>query len=335
MDPTMQDVANLAGVSKKTVSNVVNDYPYIKESTKIRVQEAIEQLGYRMNVSARGLRSGRTGIIGLAVPELSLPYYAELADAVIESASLIGMTVLIEKTGAELSRELETLTGDRRKITDGLIFSPRALSAADLEKNQVKYPLVLLGEQIFNSQYDHVSMHNVEATATATQFLLGRGCRNILLIGAHKEESEGAAALRTQGYLNALQSAGVEVDDRYVVDARKWDRATGAQVVSEFLKTRLPFDGVVALNDALALGAQFSLLDHGIAIPDQVQVIGFDNINDAQFSIPTLTSIDPGNSQIAQTAVKLLKERMDRPQDFPEPRHVVADYAVVERASTR
>ena len=133
MPVTMHDVAQRAGVSVKTVSNVVNGYPYLRPATKERVEAAIAELGYQLNVSARNLRQGRTGMIGLAVPELSQPYFAELADMVIQAGEDRGVTVLIEQTGAERARERAVLSSDHRLLTDGLLFSPLALGQDDVE----------------------------------------------------------------------------------------------------------------------------------------------------------------------------------------------------------
>src|SRR5665647_2148175 len=163
MAATMHDVARLAGVSIKTVSNVVNGYPHIRETTRARVLAAIDELDYQLNVAARNLRTGRTGIIALAVPELGLPYFAELADSVIEAADVQGLTVLIEQTGSRRERELEVLSGARRHLTDGLIFSPLALGAGDEDLLRVDFPVVVLGERLFPDSVDHVTMQNVEA----------------------------------------------------------------------------------------------------------------------------------------------------------------------------
>ncbi|HEY5554279.1 MAG TPA: LacI family DNA-binding transcriptional regulator, partial [Cellulomonas sp.] len=139
----MHDVAALAGVSVKTVSNVVNGYQYIRPATRAKVEAAIGELGYRINITARNLRQGRTGMIGLAVPELSLPYFAELADSVIRAAEDVRLTVLIEQTGAVRQRELEVLSGQRRHLTDGLIFSPLDLGEQDKASFDVDFPMVL------------------------------------------------------------------------------------------------------------------------------------------------------------------------------------------------
>src|SRR5215203_3910196 len=207
MPVTMHDVAQRAGVSVKTVSNVVNGYPYLRPATKEKVEAAIAELGYQLNVTARNLRQGRTGMIGLAVPELSQPYFAELADMVIQAGDEHGVTVIIEQTGALRDRELEVLHGKRRRMTDGLIFSPLALGDEDREELSVDYPLVLLGERIFHGPTDHVTMANEEAGYAATRYLLGLGRRRIAVIGAHPGEPLGSAPLRIAGYERALAEA--------------------------------------------------------------------------------------------------------------------------------
>lgn len=330
----MQDVAKLAGVSVKTVSNVVNDYPYIRESTKEKVLAAITTLGYQMNVTARSLRSGKTGMIGLAVPELSLPYFAQLADLVIEYAESVGLTVLIEQTGADAKREKEVLRGFRRRMTDGLIFSPLALGPDDVAEFSVSYPLVLLGERIFGSPVDHVTMHNIEGARAATNFLLDKGARRIALIGAHAGEVVGSAQLRTEGYVQALEESGIPVDPDLIREAGLWHRATGAQALFDLISDGVEFDAVFALNDAMALGVIYALQVSGKKIPQDVKVIGFDDIDDANYSFPTLTSIKPGREEIARTSVDLLKERIDNPGLVVTPRRVVADFTISEREST-
>jgi len=193
MAATLHDVARIAGVSIKTVSNVINDYPHIRPTTKQRVLDAIAELDYRPNLSARSLRSGRTGVIGLAVPELSLSYFAELADAVIRSAERHGVTVLIEQTGGDRAREVELLTSPRRQLTDGLIFSALGMDSDDSEYLRVGYPLVLLGERIFGGPTDHVTMRNVDAARAATEHLIALGRRRIAVVGAHEGEVIGPA----------------------------------------------------------------------------------------------------------------------------------------------
>lgn len=334
MPVTMHDVAQRAGVSVKTVSNVVNGYPYLRPATKERVEAAIAELGYQLNVSARNLRQGRTGMIGLAVPELSQPYFAELADMVIQAGEERGVTVLIEQTGAERERELEVLHGTRRRMTDGLIFSPLALGEEDRAEISVDYPLVLLGERIFHGPADHVTMANEEGGYAATAYLLELGRQRIAVIGAHPGERLGSAPLRIEGYRRALAEAGIAEDPDLVLAGDPWHRATGAAAMERLLESGASFDAVFGLNDAMALGALRALAARGVRVPEDVAVIGFDDVDDAQYSTPTLSSIAPGRRDIARTAVQLLVDRIARPTPTrPFVEHVAA-FHVVEREST-
>jgi len=328
----MRDVATHAGVSPKTVSNVMNGYPYIREATRVKVLASIDVLGYQMNISARNLKSGRTGIIGLAVPELSLPYFAELADAVINAAEEHGLTVMIEQTGAVRERELTALARPREHLVDGLLFSPLGLGPDDVEQLRTSTPMVLLGERIFHGPVDHVMIDNVTGTRAAVQHLLELGRRRIAVIGTHPGEVVGTAAIRYEAYLSALEESGVRAVKKLARTARPWHRSTGAETMEQLLASGVKFDAVLGLNDTLALGAIRVLARHGIRIPDDVAVAGFDDIDEAKYSTPTLTTVDPGRGQIARTAVELLVERMGG--DDSEHREIVAPYELHIREST-
>jgi DNA-binding LacI/PurR family transcriptional regulator len=334
MATTMHDVARLAGVSIKTVSNVVNGYPHIRESTRARVLAAIGDLDYQVNVAARNLRIGRTGLIALAIPELSLPYFAELADSVIEAADERGLTVLIEQTGARRDREIEVLSGARRHLTDGLIFSPLALGAGDEDLLAVDYPMVLLGERIFHGSVDHVTMHNVEAARAATEYLVGLGRTRIAVIGVHPGEVVGSAGLRLKGHLQALEQAGITPDESLFGEAGLWHRATGAQAMVAMLDAGVRPDAVFALNDAMALGVLHELQIRGVRIPDDVAVIGFDAVDEGTYSNPSLTTVDPGRAQIATTAVRMLAERVSGKGGTAPAERVYADYRIIVRDSS-
>lgn len=334
MAATLHDVAALAGVSIKTVSNVVNDYKHIRPSTRERVVAAILELDYQPNLAARSLRSGRTGVIGLALPELRLSYFAELADAVIRFAEQRGVTVLVEPTGGDRDREIAMLTSPRRKMTDGLIFSPLGMANDDAALLNVGYPLVLLGERIFDGPTDHVTMHNVEAAAAATQYLIDRGRRRIAVIGAHEGEIIGSAGLRLRGYQEALAASGMPFDDDLIGYTELWHRGNGSDAMLAMLNRGVRFDAVFGLNDALALGAMRALQTRGIRVPDDVFVIGFDNLDETAYSLPTLTTVDPGRDDIAATAVRILLDRVAQTGVATPVTRVEADFRIVERQST-
>jgi DNA-binding LacI/PurR family transcriptional regulator len=336
MSATMHDVALIAGVSVKTVSNVINDYPHVRPATRNRVLAAIAELGYRPNLTARGLRSGKTGIIGLAVPELRENYFAELADSVIRAAERKGLGVLVEQTNGDRDTELLVISGARMHFTDGILFSPVGMGQADASLLDVPFPLVLLGERIFNGPTDHVTMHNVSSAMAAVEHLLAVGRRRIALVGAEGDDDSDASSwsLRTRGYRRALEQAGIPYDERLVRRTAHWNRASGAAAVHEMVVEGHTFDAVFALNDALALGVLRALQEDGLRVPEDVAVIGFDNVDESQFAVPSLTTLDPGREEIAATAVELLVERINEKGVKAPPRTVKADFTVVSREST-
>lgn len=368
---TMHDVAALAGVSFKTVSNVLNDYPHIRPTTRARVEAAIAELGYQVNASARNLRRGRTGVIGLALPGLAEPYFGELADTVVRVAETRGVTVLVEHTAGERAKELDVLTSARRSLTDGLLLSPLAVTAEDLRELRPTSPLVLLGERVFGAGLDHVTMANVEGARLATRLLLDRGARRIAVVGAPGAPGEpepldplteltglaelaalprGAgvpdgelgsarplttttARLRLAGYLHALVEAGLEPDPALLLPTGDWHRTSGAAAMDRALAVGLEVDAVLGLNDSVALGALHALQLAGVDVPGRVQVVGFDDTIDGAFATPALTSVSPGREVIASSAVDLLLRRIEGVEQAPQL--VVAPVRVEERGSTR
>ena len=338
MSVTLRDVASLARVSAKTVSNVVNDHPHVHPITRARVQQAIAELGYRPNLSARGLRSGRTGVIGLAVPEMQQTYFAELADAVIAAAEARHLSVIVGQAGTDREHEVAILANGLRQ-TDGLLFSPERLGTEDRALlDYVDFPLVMLGERIFGGPTDHVTMHNVSAARAAVEHLISLGRSRIAVVGAHPDRRAGQlrpSNLRVQGYREALSSAGLPHDPRLELAVAPWHPQNGADATRQALVSGLEFDAVFALNDALALGVLRALGEAGRRVPEDVAVIGFDNIETGRFTLPSLSSVDPGRQEIAETAVAMLVERIESgSRTTPPPRLYKADFHIVVREST-
>jgi DNA-binding LacI/PurR family transcriptional regulator len=297
------------------------------------VQAAIAQLGYTPNLTARNLRSGRTGAIALAVPDLALSYFAELAAHVIAEAERAGVVVLVEQTDGDRDRELELLQSPRLKLTDGLIFSPLGMGQEDAAALAVEYPLVLLGERIFDPSVDHVTMRNVEAARAATEYLIAAGRRRIAIVGAHDGEVVGSAGLRLRGHREALEEAGIPSDPDLIAYTTLWHRANGANAMRELLDRGVEFDAVFGLNDTLALGAMRVLQGAGIRVPQDVAVIGFDDLDEAEYSIPSLTTVDPGQKWIARTAVRRLLEKIAGGDAAGAPRLMLADFSIAVRES--
>lgn len=331
---TLHDVARAAGVSIKTVSNVINGYPHIRPETRERVEVAIASLHYQPNRAARSLRSGRTDMIGLIVPDLRNPYFAELADDVMRAARERGFSVLIEQFDLDRDSELAALRDAHLRGLDGILHSVLTLEQGDAALlERVPVPMVLLGERIFDSSRDHVTMRNTDGAQAATTHLLENGRRRILALGSHPGEELGSPGLRLRGYTDALAEAGIPLDDSLVVPVDLWHRVDGADAMRAVLDAGVDFDGVVAFNDSLALGALRVLLERGIRVPDEVAVIGFDDLDESRYSLPALSTIDPGRSEIARTAVELLVARITGTDAGP-PREVFTDFLLVPREST-
>lgn len=336
MAATMQDVSVLAGVSVKTVSNVINDHPHVREQTRRKVLDAIDVLGYRPNFLARGLRSGRTNVISLMIPNLRNAYFAELADAVMMAAAERGLAVLIEQYGLDRRQEIGALRHPRAQTVDGVLHSVLALDQSDVELlAELTTPVVLLGDRNVDVPRDHVIIANTAGVRAATEHLLHTGRRRIVAFGAHPADVVGSAALRLDGYRQALEAEGLPFDPSLVVPVDPWHRRNGADAMRELLAQGTPFDGVVAFNDAIALGALRALQEAGRRVPEDVAVIGFDDIEETEYSIPSLSTIDPGREQIARTAVDLLVRRIEHPDEAFVPERLPMPFRLVERESTR
>ncbi|BDZ51958.1 LacI family transcriptional regulator [Frondihabitans sucicola] len=333
MPATMHDVAALARVSVKTVSNYFNGYPYMRAETRARIERAVDELGYRLNVTARSLRRGSTGMISLIVPELDQAYFAELAQEVIDVAATFGLTVLVETTSGDRDRELEALSGLHRQLIDGAIFDPLALGPSDAPQLGGGLPLVILGERQFEGLADHVLIADEEVAHRAVSHLVEIGRRRILLLGAGSPGTH-TAILRRRGSEAALAEAGLPVDGDLVVSTDGWTRDAGAAATARALDDGRRFDAVFGFNDALALGAQWVLLERGLAVPGDVAVIGVDDTRDARFAHPTLTTMSPGRAQIARRAVELLVSRIREPETENGFASVTADFELIVRDST-
>jgi DNA-binding LacI/PurR family transcriptional regulator len=329
---TLQDVAKAAGVSPMTVSNVINNHPHVRSSTREKVLEAMARLDYRVNVAARNLAKGRTGTIGLAVPDVNSPYYGRLASAIITAAERRKLRVSIEQTGNR-ENELDALSLSRNRLYDGLILSAAGLGQADAERLRVDHPVVILGDRIFDGPVDHVAMPNLDASRAATRHLIERGCRRIAILCGAVDEVD-TSSLRLTGYRQALHDAGLPYHPDLVQQVARSDMPEGAERVREMVGSGLDFDGVFCVNDSVAMGVLRGLADVRIRVPDQVKVIGFDNVKESEFLIPSLSTVDPDHDGMAERAVGLLIRRLEQTEPPEGHAESVGDFSLVIREST-
>ena len=287
------------------MSNVVNDFVHVAPATRERVKRAIDALDYRPHVAAQSLRRGRTGLLGLALPEIK-GYFAELAELVERQAHENGVTLLIDQTGGGTrDRELLLLDQYRSSLIDGLILHPLTITASDLIARNLGVPVVLLGERIDSSDLLHVSIDNVAAAHTATTHLIEVGRRRIVAIGALPARRMSSPAMqRNQGYLDAMGQAGLPVPSDLVVGTDEWTRETGRRLAEHIVAIRPRVDGAFCFNDLLALGLMRGLADLGVGVPDDIAVVGWDDIDDAAYANPRLTTIAPDKHAIAVAAIR-------------------------------
>jgi DNA-binding LacI/PurR family transcriptional regulator len=329
----LKDVAERAGVSIKTVSNVVRGNVRVAEPTRRRVLDAIDELDYRPNASARHLRTGRSGVIALAVPELVAPYFAELATAVIEAAREHDVSVLIEDTGGDPAAELRVACGLSDPLIDGVLLSPIRLDQATLARRERRVPLVLLGERDFEVPADHVLIDNVLAAEEATAHLLASGRRRVAAIGFQSDPLFTTSHQRARGYLRALETAGLPHVPELTPLVPAFTRTHGMHAMRELLALPEPPDAVFCFSDLLASGAVRAVYDAGRAVPGDVAVIGFDDIEDTRFAVPSLSTIAPDKRQLAKLAVDSLLTRIAGDPEAPHTT-LYAPYRLVAREST-
>jgi LacI family transcriptional regulator, repressor for deo operon, udp, cdd, tsx, nupC, and nupG len=328
---TMRDVAIAAGVSPKTVSNVVNDYVHVRPETRALVQQYVEELGYRPQAVGRQLRRGRTGAIVLAVPRIDMPYFADLAALLVSAARERGLTVVIEQTDGDIERERAVAAGSPVRYADALIFSPLSMPPSELAAPRHDTPMVLLGEHGTAAAADRVGIDSVEIGTTATTHLAVSGRRRIAMVGHQHSSSKSAMEQRVLGYTRGLERAGLPVDRTLIRTVREWDRQQGSDAVDTLLAEHPDVDAVFAANDVLAIGALRSLHRNGRRVPDDVAVVGVDDVPECRFTTPTLTTVAIDRAFAAESALELATSRLADP-DLP-PRGVTAPHRLVVRES--
>ncbi|MET8663659.1 LacI family DNA-binding transcriptional regulator [Streptomyces tendae] len=334
----LKDVAERAGVSIKTVSNVVRGAPRVSEATRSRVMRAVDELGYRPNPSARRLRTGRSGLIALVVPELATPYFAELAHHVRGEATLLGLTVLIEESLGDAAEELRLAGGVGASLLDGVILSPLRVTPDELASVTDEFPLVLLGERTYGRNRvvaDHVLIDNVAAARDLTAHLIGLGRTRIAAIGVDRQGS-ATSRQRLEGYQQALHAAGLPFDPRLAPRIEEFDRRNGLLAMRRL--AALPAgerpDAVFCFSDLLAVGAQRALHEAGLVIPGDVAVAGIDGSEEALYSTPSLTTVVPDKAAIASLAVKCLAARIRSRSPLPFEVHVAPHWLEVRESTS-
>jgi DNA-binding LacI/PurR family transcriptional regulator len=354
---TLAQVAAEVGVSAKTVSNALNGTGRLSASTRKSIEEAVNRLGYHINRSASTLRSGSARVLGLAIPGFGQPYCGYYCDVAAAHAHERGYGLAIATYGSNPNGLAGIVDETYRLDADGWIYfldRPLPKSSKLLDQN---YPIVVTGDYSAHGRSDCVFMPNAEAMRHVTTWLIRQKRTDFAFIGApnglhndgHLDQAvlrqamdatEAAKAQRLQGFLNAMHLAGhnAETLGGRIMSVNSLSRHDGEHAAyllskhAQAMNKAVP-STVLCANDALALGAMSAFGRLGLRIPEDVEVVGFDNTPDATYAIPPLTSVDSDTRQYAGIAIDRLIARIEG--DTGTPTVFTTGFSIVERASTR
>lgn len=305
---TQHDVAERAGVGRRTVSHVVTGFRYVNAEVRERVLQAIDELGYVPNRAAQQLRTGRSGVIALTVPEIGVGYFGELGTLVVEEAASRGVGTVIAQARGARDGELSELERILALHPDGVIMSPLGLTADDLEGIAARIPVALIGEHLLDERVDGpasvrpIAIDNAAAASEVIAHLAAQGRRRIAFLGTPGEEPR-FNALRRDGAQRGCEAAGlpavaeVPLGDFTGEDGLR----SGAEVARRARAGEL--DAVFCVTDEVAIGVMRALHDAGLRIPEDVAVVGFDDTPEGRYATPRLTTVAPDKAEIARRAV--------------------------------
>ncbi len=334
MTVRMKDIAKDLGLSVVTISKVLRNHPDIAEETRERVLRRIKELDYQPNIMARSLVTGRSYLIGLIVPDLLHPFFAELAKALSAAIAKHGYSTIISSSeeDPELeAREIQQLTGRR---LDALVIASCGTGPQPfLRLDHHELPYVLIDREIPQLSANFVGINDEAAGRLATEHLIDQGCRRIAHVRG-RENSTGTR--RFEGYKQALQRRGLPFTDSLVVSRSTVDidsEKMGAEAMRLLLKQRPRPDGVFVYNDPLAIGAMQAILDAGLRIPDDIAVIGCGNLHYDPFLRVPLSSVDQNSQGIGERTAEVLLGILGA-KIRPQPRSIILEPSLAIRASS-
>lgn len=290
MNPTIKDVAQKANVSIATVSRVLNNLTGYSDKTKQKVNQAIKELGYQPNAIARGLINKRTQTIGVMFPKVSSAFSSDLLHGIDEFAHDSNYSVVVCNTDNDGKRTMKYLQLLREKQVDGIIFSSEVLSKEYYEVlESMKIPVVLVSSQTDFAKVPYVKVDDYQAVHDAIQYLISKGHRKIAMISGTKGDPI-AGTPRVQGYRKALEANGIAFDSSRLVYG-DFSFESGSRAMEALLRKAGEVTAVFAASDEMAIGALSAALKHGLNVPEDISIMGYDDLKPAQMVTPPLTTV--------------------------------------------
>ncbi len=330
--PTQNDVAQRAGVSQATVSLVLNKVSgsHIPEETRLRVLKAIDELGYRPNTLASSLRLGKTQTLGLILPDIANPFFAEVSRSIESAAFEQNYNLILCNTEGDIERELLYVDVLCNRQVDGIIFVAVGDQADSLQRVLCKnIPVVMIDRDLTGTEVDAVLTDNRLGGFQATQHLIDLGHHRIGCIAGPSDVNPSAE--RLSGFKAALNKNGLLVDEG-MIKRGDFQLESGWKRAFEILDQQERPTAIFACNDLMALGVLRAAAVLKLSVPDNLSIVGFDNINLASYSTPPLTTIAQPTNEIGARAVTMLVERMKDHER--EPRRERLDTTLIIRGSS-
>jgi LacI family transcriptional regulator len=320
---TSNDIAKCAGVSQATVSRVLRDHQNVSASTRARVLRVIEELNYRPNGIARAMRTSRTDTIGVVVARLSNPLYPELLDMLNRALSELGKRMVV--WDSEGSGEIAASEAIRQSIVDGVLFTTATANSTVLyEAIRASAPVVLVNRTVQGLPCDQVSSDNAGGGALVASYFVDNKRRRIAFISGDIEPS--TIRERETGFLTALEKLGSPLDPRLHLRS-EFSHDAGRRAMRSLLELATPPDAVFCVNDVVAFGALDAAVELGCQVPEDVWLVGFDDVEMASWSMMSLTTVRQPLKQLIDDGVRLLLQRIaggiEPPQQICHPTELV------------
>ena len=300
---TIDDIAKRANVSKSTVSRVLNGSAVVNQQKQDAVHQAVIDLDYTPNMFAQGLASGKSMTLGILTQKFRSPFYAAIAQGVIEGLAGSGYTPLFVEGGWDHEREAVAIEALISRKVDGLLIVGGVIAASELQSYEKQMPLIVVARDISGLERRCVSVNNKQIGYMATKHLLEQRHTQIAFI--HGIEGHPDARDRFAGHLEALQEAGISRSDELIYQG-DFSGHAGLKAVNYLLDQGISFSAIVAANDMVALGSRLALYRRGIRVPDDVSIIGCDDQAEAAFTTPPLTTIRQPSYEMGVVASRAL-----------------------------
>ena len=333
--PTIKDVAQLAGVGQGTVSRVLNNSGYVSEDARLRVLDAMQRLNYVPNAQARAMMTKRTMTLGVALPDLTNPYFPSLVRGIQDESRRNGYTAILVETDWQPANERQAVDILRKQSVDGAILVDVTLS--ELLTNtfvNAQTPVMLIGRGVERQDVSQILVNNYKGATEAMQWIFKRGHRKVGFIAG--PENATSARQRLRAYLDcmgleAIQASEVEQHPELPIATANYSFEEGREAAESLLKRHPDLTCIFAVNDLSALGTLAYLASQGISVPEQVAVVGFDDILMASLVHPQLTTMHQPVYDMGVTGARLLIERIEHPES--EVKRLVVDPVLVVRQS--